>query len=58
MRLLLIFIGCLVIVVIGCVLIGFLIGFMPELIPIVILTTLLTAVGNNRLESRRIARGT
>jgi hypothetical protein len=29
---------------------------MPGLLPIVILTTLLTAAVNNRLESRRIAR--
>ena len=31
-------------------------GFMPGILPIIILTTLLTAVVNNRLESRRIRR--
>ena len=56
MRLLLIFIACLAIVFVGFLIFGLITGFVPGLIPLLILTTLLAAVVNNQLESRRINR--
>ena len=56
MRLVLIFMACLVIVGIASATIGLITGFMPGIFPILIGTTLLTALVNNRLESRRIKK--
>lgn len=56
MRLVLLFIACLLVVVVASAAIGLLTGFMPGILPIIIGTTLLTAAVNNHLESRRIKR--
>jgi 1,4-dihydroxy-2-naphthoate octaprenyltransferase len=56
MRLVLLFFACLIVVVIACFICGLVTGYMPSLFPILILTTILAAKVNNRLESRRIKR--
>ena len=56
MKLVLLFIACLVVVALASVTIGLLTGFVPGIVPVIIVTTLLTAAANNRLESRRIKK--
>jgi hypothetical protein len=56
LRLVLLFVACLVVVGVASVGIGLLTGFVPGILPVIIATTLLTAAVNNRLESRRIKK--
>jgi 1,4-dihydroxy-2-naphthoate octaprenyltransferase len=56
MRLILLFFACLVPVVVACFICGLVTGYMPSLFPILILTTILAAKVNNRLESRRVKK--
>ena len=56
MRLVLLFIACLVGAGVASAIIGVITGFMPGIFPILIVAALLTAAVNNRLESRRIKK--
>ena len=56
MQVVLIFFACLLVIGIVSVVIGLITGYVPGIFPVVIVTTLLTAFVNNRLDSWRIKR--
>ena len=56
MRLLGIFGACTLLVVALSLVIGMVTRYMPGIFPIIILSTVLTGIVNNRVESRRIKR--
>ena len=56
LKLFLLFIACMLVVGIFSVVVGLITGYMLGILPLVILTTLLTAFVNNRLDSWRIKR--